>query len=155
MARLDRLGAGAKGVAQIGAAIGREFSYELAAAVGELAEDGFQDALERLVEIGRAFRAALACLQPMLDSTLGLLGLGEVMRQQLGLAGDPIRKVRFEGSGDPGMQLSSRPAQQGAVCRILDQGVLEQVGGLGRRSALKDQAGIVRVGGATNTPGKP
>ena len=34
MARLDRLGAEAKSVAQVGAAIGREFSYELAAAVG-------------------------------------------------------------------------------------------------------------------------
>ena len=56
MARLDRLGAAAKGVAQIGAAIGREFSYELAAAVGELAEDGFQDALERLVDAGLVFQ---------------------------------------------------------------------------------------------------
>jgi hypothetical protein len=44
--------------------------------------------------------------------------------------------------GDPGMQLPSRPAQQGAVGRILDQGVLEQVRGLRRHSALKDQAGI-------------
>ena len=35
MARLDRLGSAAKGVAQMGAAIGREYSYELAAAVGE------------------------------------------------------------------------------------------------------------------------
>ena len=35
MARLDRLGPAAEGVAQIGAAIGREFSYELAASVGE------------------------------------------------------------------------------------------------------------------------
>ena len=34
MARLDRLGSAAKGVAQIGAAIGREFSYELAARSG-------------------------------------------------------------------------------------------------------------------------
>ena len=33
MARLDRLGPEAKEVAQIGAAIGREFSYELVAAV--------------------------------------------------------------------------------------------------------------------------
>jgi class 3 adenylate cyclase/predicted ATPase len=52
MARLDRLGAAAKGVAQIGAAIGREFSYELAASVGELAEERFQDALRRLVDAG-------------------------------------------------------------------------------------------------------
>ena len=45
MARLDRLGPAAKGVAQIGAAIGREFSYELAASVGELADERLQDAL--------------------------------------------------------------------------------------------------------------
>jgi len=43
MARLDRLGQAAKRVAQIGAAIGREFSYELAVSVGELAEESFQD----------------------------------------------------------------------------------------------------------------
>jgi predicted ATPase/class 3 adenylate cyclase len=50
MARLDRLGAAAKGVAQIGAAIGREFSYELAVSVVELAEERFQEALQRLVD---------------------------------------------------------------------------------------------------------
>jgi predicted ATPase len=43
MGRLDRLGPAAKGVAQIGAAIGREFSYELVVSVGELAEGRFQD----------------------------------------------------------------------------------------------------------------
>jgi len=47
MARLDRLGASAKGVAQIGAAIGREFSYEPAAWVAELPEESLQDALQR------------------------------------------------------------------------------------------------------------
>src|SRR6202035_649968 len=56
MARLDRLGPAAKGVAQIGAAIGREFSYELAASVGELAEERFQDALQRLVDAGLVFQ---------------------------------------------------------------------------------------------------
>src|SRR5262245_36214333 len=35
MARLDRLGPAAKEVAQVGAAIGREFSYELLSAVAE------------------------------------------------------------------------------------------------------------------------
>ncbi len=38
MARLDRLGAGAREIAQIGAAIGREFSYELVAAVAPRGE---------------------------------------------------------------------------------------------------------------------
>jgi class 3 adenylate cyclase/predicted ATPase len=56
MARLDRLGPAAKGVAQIGAAIGREFSYQLAASVGELPEERFQDALQRLVDAGLVFQ---------------------------------------------------------------------------------------------------
>ncbi len=56
MARLDRLGPTAKGVAQIGAAIGREFSYELAASVGELAEERLQNALQRLVDAGLVFQ---------------------------------------------------------------------------------------------------
>lgn len=59
MARLDRLGTAAKRVAQIGAAIGREFSYELAAAVGELAEERLQEALQRLVDAGLAFQRGM------------------------------------------------------------------------------------------------
>ncbi len=56
MARLDRLGPAAKGVAQIGAAIGREFSYELAASVGEVSEERLQEALLRLVDAGLVFQ---------------------------------------------------------------------------------------------------
>ena len=47
---------GSQRVAQIGAAIGREFSYELAAAVGELADERLQDALQRLVDAGLVFQ---------------------------------------------------------------------------------------------------
>jgi TolB-like protein/class 3 adenylate cyclase/predicted ATPase len=57
LARLDRLGPAAKQVAQAGAAIGREFSYELlAASVGELDERALNEALDRLVEAGLVFR---------------------------------------------------------------------------------------------------
>jgi class 3 adenylate cyclase len=56
MARLDRLGAAAKGVAQIGAAIGREFPYELAASVTELPEESLQEALRRLADAGLVFQ---------------------------------------------------------------------------------------------------
>ncbi|WGR70453.1 MULTISPECIES: adenylate/guanylate cyclase domain-containing protein [unclassified Bradyrhizobium] len=49
MARLDRLGAGAKQVAQTGAAIGREFSYELLSAIAGGAERELQHELARLV----------------------------------------------------------------------------------------------------------
>ena len=48
MARLDRL-ASVRLVAQIGAAIGRKFSYALLRAVSRLPEDELQAALARLV----------------------------------------------------------------------------------------------------------
>ena len=49
MARLDRLGPAAKHVAQTGAAIGREFSYELLGAVADRNERELQNDLARLV----------------------------------------------------------------------------------------------------------
>ena len=55
MARLDRL-APVKEVAQIGAAIGREFSYELLAAVAHRPDTQLRDALEQLVGAGLIFR---------------------------------------------------------------------------------------------------
>ena len=55
MARLDRLGA-AKEVAQIGASIGREFSYALLAAIVPQSEPELQLALDRLVGAGLLFQ---------------------------------------------------------------------------------------------------
>ena len=55
MARLDRLGP-AKEVAQIGAAIGREFSYALLAAVVSKPEAELASALDRLIAAGLLFR---------------------------------------------------------------------------------------------------
>ena len=55
MARLDRLGP-AKEVAQIGAAIGREFSHALLAAVACKPEAELQSALDRLIAAGLLFR---------------------------------------------------------------------------------------------------
>ena len=49
MARLDRLGP-AKEVAQVGAVIGGEFSYELIRAVHPIAEDDLQEALRTLAD---------------------------------------------------------------------------------------------------------
>jgi class 3 adenylate cyclase/predicted ATPase len=59
MARLDRLGA-AKEVAQIGAAIGREFSHTLLAAVAGKPEEVLQSALNRLITAGLLFRQGVA-----------------------------------------------------------------------------------------------
>jgi predicted ATPase len=55
MARLDRLGP-AKEMAQIGAAIGREFSHALLASVVRKPEAELGSALERLVQAGLLFR---------------------------------------------------------------------------------------------------
>ena len=55
MARLDRLGP-AKETAQIGAAIGREFSYALLAAVVRKPEAELASALDRLIAAGLLFR---------------------------------------------------------------------------------------------------
>jgi predicted ATPase len=55
MARLDRLGP-ASDVARIAAAIGREFSYELPAAVANITENDLTTALDRLISAGLLFR---------------------------------------------------------------------------------------------------
>ena len=56
LGRLDRLGPAARNVAQVGATIGRDFSYELLAAAVQLAEPELQEALRRLVEAGLVFQ---------------------------------------------------------------------------------------------------
>jgi class 3 adenylate cyclase/predicted ATPase len=56
LARLDRLGPTAKEIAQIGAAIGRDFPYELLAAVARRGEAELQDALSRLTDAGLVFQ---------------------------------------------------------------------------------------------------
>jgi class 3 adenylate cyclase/tetratricopeptide (TPR) repeat protein len=56
LARLDGLGAGAKEIAQIGAAIGREFSYELLASVARKSDAEVPVVLDRLGEAGLVFR---------------------------------------------------------------------------------------------------
>jgi class 3 adenylate cyclase/tetratricopeptide (TPR) repeat protein len=58
--RLDRLGPAAKEIAQVGAAIGREFSYELLAATSRRRSPShLQNALARLVEKGLIFQSGL------------------------------------------------------------------------------------------------
>src|SRR5215831_4237463 len=59
MARLDRLGR-AKEVAQVGAAIGREFSHTLIASVVRTSEAELASALDRLIQAGLLFRQGAA-----------------------------------------------------------------------------------------------
>lgn len=59
LGRLDRLGPAARNAAQVGAVIGRDFSYELLAAAAPLAEPELQEALRRLVEAGLVFQRGM------------------------------------------------------------------------------------------------
>ena len=81
MARLDRLGP-AKEVAQIGAVIGREFSYELLHAVHPIAEEDLQAALAQAGRCGIAVRARHRArrdlsVQARADSGCGLRGAAQ------------------------------------------------------------------------------
>jgi len=56
MARLDRLGLAAKEVAQVGAAIGREFAYDVLAVTARRSDAELQAAVARLVDAGLVFQ---------------------------------------------------------------------------------------------------
>ena len=58
LARFDRLGS-AKEVAQIGATIGREFTYQLIAAIAGVSEAALRTALEHLIDAGLVFQHGL------------------------------------------------------------------------------------------------
>ena len=68
MARLDRLGP-AKEIAQIGAAIGREFSHALLSAVAGKPEAALASALERLVTADLLFRQGMPRIRLICSST--------------------------------------------------------------------------------------
>jgi predicted ATPase len=56
IARLDRLGPRAKEIAQVGAAIGRNFAYDLLAVASQRTERELRDALGQLVNAGLVFQ---------------------------------------------------------------------------------------------------
>jgi class 3 adenylate cyclase len=60
MARLDRLGAAAREVAQVGAAIGRDFPHELLLATAPRGAAETEEALRRLVAAGLVFQRGVA-----------------------------------------------------------------------------------------------
>jgi tetratricopeptide (TPR) repeat protein len=59
LARLDRLGPTAKEIAQVSAAIGRDFSYDLLTGAAQRTEPELRDALNRLVDAGLIFQRGL------------------------------------------------------------------------------------------------
>jgi predicted ATPase len=110
MARLDRLGAGTREVAQIGAAIGREFSYEVLAPIVQKTDMEVQTALSRLTDAGLAFCRGTPPPATYLfkhalvrDVAYGSLLRGQ--RQQLRLAGADQVADHDQPSGNAGASL--------------------------------------------------
>ena len=75
MARLDRLGS-AKELAQIGAAIGREFTHSVLAAVVRKPEEELTSALDRLVQVWLAIPAGCAASRDLSVQTCAGAGRG-------------------------------------------------------------------------------
>jgi predicted ATPase len=149
MARLDRLGA-AKHVAQIGAAIGREFSHALLAAVVGEPEAELDAALDRLVAAGLLFRQGLpphatylfrhALVQDPAYGTL-LRERRRALHARIADTLEPVRRDRRTpaGAGRPALR-RGRPAREGRAS--LGQGGAAIAGAFGAgRSHRTDVAG--------------
>jgi class 3 adenylate cyclase/predicted ATPase len=108
MARLDRLGPGAREMAQTASAIGREFSYDLVAAVAPRGEAETRAELDQLVDAGLVFQhgappAAFyqfkhALVQDTAYSTL-LRGARQALHGRLANALE--KRLRESGDGEP------------------------------------------------------
>jgi predicted ATPase len=104
LARLARL-AEVKEVAQLGAVLGREFAYELLAAVAPLHEEVLQDALGQLVHAGLLFRRgtppeANYRFKHALVQDAAYASLLKSMRQQLHTRTATVLKERFPALAD-------------------------------------------------------
>jgi predicted ATPase len=71
VARLDRLGVAAKEIAQIGAALGREFSYDLLAVIFQRSEAELGEAVGGLVGAGLVFQRGVPPQATFLQARIG------------------------------------------------------------------------------------
>ena len=97
------------------------------------------------LRIGRRMDAVMAGLAPPADRLLGLVRQGMVMGDHFRMRAGHIRKTRFQGLSDPGVQFSPLAPQQGFVCRIPDQGVFELVARIRWQPAHVDQFGVRKL----------
>ena len=102
MARLDRLGPRAKEIAQIGATIGRDFSYELLAAVADRSEAELHAALDQLADAGADVSARYAAAGHL--SLQACAGAGCGVRHPIAkiAAGPPCARCQRFGGAVPG-----------------------------------------------------
>jgi class 3 adenylate cyclase/predicted ATPase len=130
MARLDRL-APVKEVAQIGAVIGREFSYKLLAAVAPLPADRLIEALEQLVQAELVFRRgappeATYTFKHALVQDAAYQSLLRSKRQQLHGRIAEVLEARSSGDGETAPEVLAR--------HLTDAGLTERAVGYWRQA---------------------
>ena len=86
----------------------------------------------------RSLPRPLPRLEPVADGLLGQARLGEVVAQQLRLRLDGLRELSFQHLADPPVELLPLALDQRVIQRVLEQGVLEDVGAT-RRPTLRVQ----------------
>ena len=82
----------------------------------------------RGLEVGGARERPARCPLQVDDGALGLAGLREVVRQQLGLALGRLGEALLQGRRDPAVQLLAPAPEQALVGGVAHQRVLEAVG---------------------------
>ena len=106
------------------------------------------------LDVGRAGGGEQSGLEPPRGGGPGQPGLGEVVGHGL----RPVRRARLpallEGAGDGGVERPPAVAQEGAVRRVPDQRVLEQVAGF-RRPRRAGRPVPRRRAGRAPPPGRP
>jgi class 3 adenylate cyclase len=150
MARLDRLGS-AKEIAQIGAAIGREFSHALLAAVVRKPEADLGAALDRLIAAGLLFRQGAPPHATYLfkhalvqDAAYGTLLRGR--RQQLhSIIANVLETLFAETSKKQPGKLAHHFTEAGITERAIDYWI-EAGRQARRRSAMAEAEALLRKG---------
>src|SRR5438067_8781812 len=92
-------------------------------------------------DVGQLSRGMLPRLQPLVDRAFSVASGRQVMGEQLRLALDEIGEMLSQRRRDAGVQFLPAPAQQGRVGSVLDQRVLEQIGGVRSGTAAEQQSG--------------
>jgi hypothetical protein len=106
-------------------------------------EDG-----EPLPEVGDGFRmggaldGVLSRLVPIMDCLFVETRLRAMMRQEFGLGGSSLGKLRLQHLGHALMIPLPGAAQQRLIGNIADQGVFKEVGGLRWQTTLIQQFGV-------------
>src|SRR5215211_1076604 len=126
LSRLDHLGSEAKEIAQVGAAIGREFSYELLKAVARQNDVELQRGLDRLVAASLLFQrgtppnAAYAFKHALVQDTAYMTLLRGPRRELHTRIASVLEQQFTEISATQPELLALHFAQAGAVERALD-----------------------------------